>query len=163
MATGKQLQANLRKLKNRIQTQVPQQVARSMLRETRDNFALAQYGNDKTRQKWPDRFGSIRGKGFGNVESLLRYPKLRYTGKLYQSIQPRYGRGYAELTTPVPYAKAHNEGLAYLGGNSYRKPPVSSVPLKLGRRPKERKFMGVGRRTEENVVKIYLSELRRTL
>lgn len=145
-----------------LQTKVPREIAKAMLEETKDNFDKQQYGNNGAAQKWADRYGYNRKLGLINAEPYLRYKKLNYKGKLKGSIKPISGSKYAGISASAPYAEAHNEGKASpVAGNSFRKSPYSSLPIKLGNKPQQRKFMGVGKRTYENVVKIYSKELRR--
>ena len=62
-----------------IKTQIPAKVAESMAGETRLNFEREEYGNDGTPRKWADRWGkNLKSKRFENLESYLRYPKLRH-------------------------------------------------------------------------------------
>lgn len=134
-----------------------------MLKETEDNFMSESYGNDGNNEKWEDRFGYNRKLGLVNAEPYLRYRKLQRTGRLMQSIKPITGRVYAGLTSDIPYAIEHNEGVGGGGGNVFVKPPYSSEVFKLGSKPKKRQFAGIGKRTIKNALEIYENEIKQIL
>lgn len=162
MATGKDLARMLRKVRHNLEHEVPKRVAKKMLEETRQNFREQSYGNNEQAERWKPRHGFIAGRGFGNAEPYLRYKMLQYTGKLAASIKATSGRGYASLSSSSRYAEQHNTGrLTFATGNSFRRPPASSEPIRLGSKPVKRQFMGVGERTYKIVLKEYGHELKR--
>lgn len=165
MATIAELRAQINKVIYNIEHVIPEKVAESMMAETRQNFEKEEYGNDEAPQRWRDRFGtSFKPKKTGNVEHLLRYPKLRYSGRLSRSITPFHGAGFAGLRSTSPYAELHNTGRGMsVGGNVFRKPPKSSEPVRLGSNPVARQFMGVGKRTEKKVVQLYQREMMKLI
>lgn len=163
-----ELLTKIKTVRHNIEESVPRAVAQSMYDETMENFDKEQYGNDGNNQRWKDRVAVIRGKGAVNAEPYLRYKKLQYTGFLRRSITTNVHKLYkgaaAELRAAAPYAAEHNEGRGGLRtGNSFRRPPQSSQPLRLGMTPQQRQFMGIGSRTIKNVYRIYERELRRLL
>ena len=130
--------------------------------ETMDNFNRMQYGNDGRSEKWADRYYYRKKDKGGSAEGILRYRKLDYSGHLRGSAKAVSGRGYAAVRFGANYAKLHNEGVWYeTGGDGFRRPPKSSRPIKLGVRPYQRQFAGIGRRTIKNALRIYSSEFRR--
>ena len=158
MATIADLRRKISAAIYNIKTQIPAKVAESMAGETRLNFEREEYGNDGTPRKWADRWGkNLKTKRFENLESYLRYPKLRHRGRLARSI---YGRGFAGLRAAAPYAELQNTGKGTrTGGNSFRTRPSSSTPVRLGTNPVARPFMGVGQRTELNTLRLYSREI----
>lgn len=151
----------MRKLRKRLESDVPKAVAEMMLRETMDNFRSESYNNDGNSQKWPDRRGVIRGKGVVNAERYLTYRKLDYKGRLKRSIKPIYGKNFAGVRSTAPYAMMHNEGKSgggYTGGTTFRRKPYSSEPIRLGRNPMKRQFMGVGKKTMHKMMNIVRKE-----
>ena len=161
MATIADLRRKISTAIYNIKTQIPAKVAESMAGETRLNFEREEYGNDGTPRKWADRWGkNLKTKRFENLESYLRYPKLRHRGRLARSITPFYGRGFAGLRAAAPYAELQNTGKgARTGGNPFRTRPSSSTPVRLGTNPVAPPFMGVGRRTELNALRLYSREI----
>jgi phage gpG-like protein len=161
MATIADLRRKISTAIYNIKTQIPAKVAESMAGETRLNFEREEYGNDGTPRKWADRWGkNLKSKRFENLESYLRYPKLRHRGRLARSITPFYGRGFAGLRAAAPYAELQNTGKGTrTGGNSFRTRPSSSTPVRLGTNPVARPFMGVGQRTELNTLRLYSREI----
>lgn len=131
----------LRSLRNCVRSEMPKAISESMFKETKQNFQKEAYlGNGKF-EKWKERMYDVHNTPIG---IKLPYPKLRRTGRLYNSIKKITNVPYtAGLKTSVPYAQLQNEG-----GKSpkrwvqpaykiYRKPP--QIPA--------RQFMGVGART----------------
>lgn len=161
MATVEELIRRLRRVRSRLNNHVPELVAEAMLEETHDNFEREQYGNDGVPKPWPNRMGYLRRKGMVNAEPYLNYKKLDYTGKLQREIYPVFGLGYAGIKATADYAEAHNTGSSlFSGGNSFRRPPYASEPIRLGSHPQQRQFMGIGARTIKNTLKIYRKEFR---
>ena len=159
MATIKALARNLRKLRKRLENDVPKAVAEMMLRETMDNFRTESYNNDGKAERWPDRRGYVRGKGLVNAERYLTYKKLDYKGRLKRSIKPIHGKNFAGVRSTAPYAFMHNEGKrGNTGGTSYRRKPYSTQPIMLGRNPMKRQFMGVGKKTMHKMMNIVRKE-----
>lgn len=125
-------------------TSIPYALGESMKQETKQNFEDEAYGNNGTKEKWPDR----------RLERLLKYPKLNYTGKLKRSFTTKVKRLSSKsaniiLFSSSPYAQIQQEGLQG-GGTPTRKPPYATKPLRLGTKPLPRKFMGIGKRSVAN-------------
>lgn len=133
--------SKLRSLKKCVSDEMPKAISGMMLQETQENFKKEAYTNDGGVQKWKERMYDVHNTPIG---VKLPYPKLKRTGRLYNSIKKITNVPYtAGLKTSVPYAQLQNEGgkaqkrwvqPAY---KIYRKPP--QIPA--------RQFMGVGNRT----------------
>lgn len=140
MATLEDLHRKFAKLRQECSTAIPNALGRDMLEETKQNFADEAYGNDGTKEKWPDR----------GQEQYLRYKKLDYTGKLKRSF--KYSLLKTGKSTTIrfgsssPYAKIQQEGLQG-SGRPVRRPPSSTKFVRLGTKPWPRKFMGIGKRS----------------
>ena len=138
-----------------------------MLDETLKNFRRKEYGNNGRPEKWPDRYYYQKGRKGGSAEPFLRYPKLDYTGRLKKSAEKSWGmssrgKSWAAVSFGAPYAKIHNEGFSgSASGDPFRRPPKSTKPIRLGTRPYQRRFAGVGSRTKKNVIRIYSWEIKR--
>ena len=82
MKTARDFELDCRRLRQHLIEVLPAKLGASMLEETRTNFRNESYGNDDVRERWPER----------RYEGKLTYPKLRYTGRLFRSIQPKVHR-----------------------------------------------------------------------
>lgn len=163
MATIRTLAAKMNRAARYLREEAPRRVAEGMMEETKDNFAKEQYGNDGAPRKWAPRYGYVyRTRRMQDVEGLLRYKKLDYTGRLRRDIRLSSGRGYASLRAYAPYAQLQNEG-GRGSGNSFRKPPASTEAVRLGVNAQARPFMGVGQRTYNQVYRLYVSQIRKLL
>ena len=105
MKTARDFELDCRRLRQHLIEVLPAKLGASMLEETRTNFLNESYGNDDVRKRWPER----------RYEDKLTYPKLRYTGRLFRSIQPKVHRissraAVVSLGSPLSYAQMHNEG-----------------------------------------------------
>lgn len=131
----------LKGLRNCVRSEMPKAISESMLKETKQNFQKEAYTNDGGAQKWKERMYDVHNTPIGVT---LPYPKLRRTGRLYNSIKKITNVPYtAGLKTSVPYAQLQNEG-----GKAQKR--WVQPAYKINRRPPKipaRQFMGVGART----------------
>lgn len=149
MKTGRDLIAMLERLRDTATKTIPRELANTMLKETQQNFRDQAYGNNGFRKPWPDR----------PYEEELNYPKLMYSGRLYNSIRPGtrlLGRhsAVAFLRAYNKVARIHNEGgtaaPSYYGDRGLRRPPEAKRKVFIGRRNiRQRQFMGFGERSRK--------------
>lgn len=142
----------LTEFKTVLPTRIAESLADVMDSETSANFRGESYKNDGGNQKWADR----KDRRGNSVEGKLNYKKLDHTHKLRKSfrkiIKKTSAKSYiVAYGTNVPYAKMHNEGYKAgmpINGSSVRTPPSSKERLSLGRRPQQRRFLGIGSATK---------------
>lgn len=130
----------LQQLKKCIRDEMPKAISEVMLKETRENFQKEAYLNDGTTEKWKERLYDLHNTPAG---MKLQYPKLRRTGRLYNSIRKKAEPYKAIVKTYTPYAKLQNEG-----GKSPKR--WVQPQYKINRKPPNipaRRFMGVGQET----------------
>lgn len=157
MKTARDFSTDCRRLVQHLTEVLPAKLGASMLDETRTNFRNESYGNDDVRERWADR----------RYEKELTYPKLRYTGRLFRSIEPKVHRlssrsAVVTLGSSVSYAQVHNEGWRPgmpITGSTLRQPPSSTKRVWLPRRPRQRQFMGIGRRSVRKFMQVIRKEV----
>lgn len=157
MKTARDFEIDCRRLRQHLIEVLPANLGASMLEETRTNFRNESYGNDDVRKRWPERL----------YEDKLTYPKLRYTGRLFRSIQPKVHRissraAVVALGSPLSYAQEHNEGWRPgmpITGSTLRQPPSATKRVWLPRRPKQRQYMGIGRRSVRKFMQVIRKEV----
>lgn len=157
MKTARDFELDCRRLRQHLIEVLPEKLGASMLEETRTNFRNESYGNDDVRERWPER----------RYEDKLTYPKLRYTRRLFRSIQPKVHRissraAVVALGSPLSYAQEHNEGWRPgmpVTGSTLRQPPSATKRVWLPRRPKQRQYMGIGRRSVRKFMQVIRKEV----
>jgi hypothetical protein len=134
------LARKFRQIDHAVRVTIPRKFGQSMKDETRGNFLASGYKNDGGIKKWADR----------PFEKLLRYKKLMYTKRLFNSFSfniKQSGKNTFDVAmgSDCSYAKVQQEG-GY-GNNKivHRVRPYATTNIhwKQGKiRP--RKFMGFG-------------------
>lgn len=132
----------LRAIKEDHRKKIPDEIAKMMFDQTKENFYKQSYNNDNKSEKWPERI----------YEKKLTYPKLRYTSAMFRSIKPFSNSNKAGIGSNIPYTKKQNEGAI---GNFEFIRPEYGIYIKI-RKILPRKFMGIGEKTINETKKIIL-------